>query len=219
MTIERQKVKPRYCAHCGKELVPKEYPNSHECPSNYARRKYCDINCMRKGFVIRDGSKQRWGPAHSSARKIVHLIEQREVKCSMCGSTHNVDIHHKDGNHQNNDSSNLVLLCRSCHIKAHRPKSKCKICGKECKTTLGMCDKHYFRWKKYGDPNHKPWSTYKEKYSKGPIHQYSLDGTLIATFPTLRDAAKVLPYARSSIACACNGSRKTLGGYIWRYAD
>lgn len=174
---------------------------------------------MRKGFVIRDGSKQRWGPAHSSARKIVHLIEQREVKCSMCGSTHNVDIHHKDGNHQNNDSSNLVLLCRSCHIKAHRPKSKCKICGKECKTTHGMCDKHYFRWKKYGDPNHKPWSTYKEKYSKGPIHQYSLDGTLIATFPTLRDAAKVLPYARSSIACACNGSRKTLGGYIWRYAN
>lgn len=28
-------------------------------------------------------------------------------------------IHHKNGNPENNSPSNLVLLCRNCHIKAH----------------------------------------------------------------------------------------------------
>lgn len=28
-------------------------------------------------------------------------------------------IHHKDGNHSNNDPENLQTLCRKCHDKAH----------------------------------------------------------------------------------------------------
>jgi 5-methylcytosine-specific restriction endonuclease McrA len=39
--------------------------------------------------------------------------------CQRCGSTRNVDVHHKDENRHNSDLSNLEVLCRSCHSKAH----------------------------------------------------------------------------------------------------
>jgi hypothetical protein len=42
--------------------------------------------------------------------------------CYFCEETDlkKLDVHHKDGNHKNNEMSNLVFMCRPCHItKAH----------------------------------------------------------------------------------------------------
>lgn len=213
----------KYCEYCGKKLERKRFGKKGKIESitQFLNRKYCDFDCMRKGFVIKDGTHQSNGPAHASARKIVNLIENREKVCELCGSTKNVDIHHKDHNFNNNSSENLMLVCRSCHMKLHRPANNiCKICGKECKkTTHGMCDKHYLRWKKYGDPLHEPWSQYKEKASKGPIYRYTLDGIKIGEYESLREASRISGFARSSIAAACNGNRKTLNNNIWSYEE
>lgn len=208
----------KYCEYCGKKLERKQYPNSREDVSLFMRRKYCDIECMRRAFVIKDASNQGWESAHASARKIVHLIEQRDVVCELCGSTKNVDIHHKDFNHQNNSSDNLMLVCRSCHLKLHRQKSTCMICGEPAKGH-GYCNKHLTMWKKYGDPLHEPWSTYKEKASKGPVLQYDLNGNLVAEYDSLRDAARITGYRKGSITNVCNGGRKTFKGFIWKYGD
>lgn len=161
----------KYCAYCGKKLERHRYNGRLEDLSAFKRRKYCNQDCMRKAFVKKDAAEQGNGEAHASARKIAYLIEEREKVCEMCGSTKNVDIHHKDHNYNNNSSDNLMLVCRSCHMKLHRPTKKvCAVCGKECKRTHnGMCDKHYIRWKKYGDPLHKPWSTYT--YRKKPENE------------------------------------------------
>jgi len=35
--------------------------------------------------------------------------------CSICGSTENLELHHIDNNRENNDLSNIQLLCRNCH--------------------------------------------------------------------------------------------------------
>lgn len=44
-------------------------------------------------------------------------------ECYFCGREeidgYKNDIHHKDGNHQNNNPENLMKLCRSCHKKLH----------------------------------------------------------------------------------------------------
>lgn len=44
-------------------------------------------------------------------------------KCEICGREYSKDVrfeaHHKDGDHSNNDLSNLQWLCVSCHKKAH----------------------------------------------------------------------------------------------------
>lgn len=42
--------------------------------------------------------------------------------CSRCGySNHKGSLlkHHKDGNHYNNDTSNIEVLCFNCHIELH----------------------------------------------------------------------------------------------------
>jgi|GEM_PF-5309489 len=42
-------------------------------------------------------------------------------KCSQCGKEKGqIDVHHIDGNHNNNDVLNLLVLCASCHGKLHK---------------------------------------------------------------------------------------------------
>ena len=45
----------------------------------------------------------------------------------MCGSTQNLDIHHIDGDWQNNNLDNLMCLCRSCHTKHERNKDSVEL--------------------------------------------------------------------------------------------
>ena len=49
------------------------------------------------------------------------LIMKRGRKCEQCGITHwfglpiNLEVHHIDFNHQNDNDDNLILLCPNCH--------------------------------------------------------------------------------------------------------
>jgi hypothetical protein len=36
-----------------------------------------------------------------------------------CASEQNIEVHHVDGDRNNNDPDNLVPLCRDCHTKLH----------------------------------------------------------------------------------------------------
>ena len=50
------------------------------------------------------------------------LIVLENYKClcaNGCEVDESLDVHHKDENKDNNDISNLIPLCRKCHIKAH----------------------------------------------------------------------------------------------------
>lgn len=141
----------RYCSYCGMLLERKRINGRIEDLGVFKRRKYCNRECMRRAFVKTNGASQECGPAHHSARRIAYLINKKDKVCEICGSTNNIDIHHKDGNYHNNDENNLMIVCRSCHCKLHRPKSTCKLCGKPVKGH-GYCNTHYIRWKKFGDP-------------------------------------------------------------------
>lgn len=46
-------------------------------------------------------------------------LEHYEEKCTNCGATEDVIIHHRDGHRSNNAISNLIPLCRGCHQKVH----------------------------------------------------------------------------------------------------
>lgn len=47
--------------------------------------------------------------------------------CERCGfhPKHpcQMDVHHKDGDHKNNDPSNLETLCANCHRLEHAPQT------------------------------------------------------------------------------------------------
>lgn len=66
----------------------------------------------------------------------------KERKCECCGNDKwlgediPLEIHHKDGNHYNNNLENIMLLCPNCHARTDTYKSKklrkdkfCKYCG------------------------------------------------------------------------------------------
>lgn len=56
-----------------------------------------------------------------SARQV--LLNVLGSTCEVCGSAEKLQLHHKDKNKENNQLSNIQLLCASCHGKAHgRPK-------------------------------------------------------------------------------------------------
>ena len=66
-------------------------------------------------------------PSVTNARKRNRLIEDglKENKCECCGLSEwmgkpiPLELHHKDGNHWNNDLENLQILCANCHMQAH----------------------------------------------------------------------------------------------------
>lgn len=55
----------------------------------------------------------------------VDVFEKYNHECATCRTNKGLCIHHKDCNGRNsktpnNDIDNLILLCRSCHMKLHR---------------------------------------------------------------------------------------------------
>lgn len=149
----------KHCAYCGKEMHRVRFASGRlECIDAFIRRKYCNRECMKKAFVkVGEDTNQLYRASHATAEKIAYLIQGKEMVCEKCGSTRSIDVHHIDGNRNNNTPENLMVLCRSCHMKEHKKKGVCKICGKPAKGH-GLCNKHLIRYRKYGNPlmcNHK----------------------------------------------------------------
>jgi hypothetical protein len=56
----------------------------------------------------------------------VEILGRDKNKCQECNirTKRRLDIHHIDGNKLNNSLSNLITLCRSCHLKKHHQMRK-----------------------------------------------------------------------------------------------
>lgn len=73
-----------------------------------------------------DDSEYKWtdSPAFTSGigsyRRRILLL--RGNKCEQCGAARTgrrIDVHHRNGNRHDNADENLIVLCRSCHLKLH----------------------------------------------------------------------------------------------------
>lgn len=111
------------CEYCGKQLERKRFNGRLEDFTVFSNRKYCNRECMKRDFLKIGEHAQSYSNAHTTARKINELILHKEM-CELCGNDTNLDIHHIDGNWQNNNLDNLMCLCRSCHTKYERNKDK-----------------------------------------------------------------------------------------------
>jgi len=121
MEKQRKDIKEaeKYCEYCGKRLERKRINGRLEDFTVFTKRHYCDRECMKKAYLKVGETDANWGNAHASARNINKLILKKD-HCEICGSEKNLDIHHIDGNWQNNNLDNLMCLCRSCHLKIER---------------------------------------------------------------------------------------------------
>jgi transposase len=77
------------------------------------------------------GSKNGRYKDGTEARPYEKLVDKEH--CARCGATTELLVHHKDGNHQNNEILNLEVLCSPCHSRFHKsaywaarpPKTSC----------------------------------------------------------------------------------------------
>lgn len=101
----------------------------------------------------------------------------------------------------------------------------CVINHKDCNTlnnmasNLEVCTAAYNN--SYLDHNQKISESKKGKPIKPNrpkiVGQYTLDGKLIATYPSARQTGKQTKINYSHIIQCCNGNQKTCGGFIWKY--
>lgn len=132
MLIEKEK-KPRkdikqaerYCKYCGEKLKRKRFNGRLEDYNVFLKRPYCNRECMKKDYLkIGNNHNQNYSSSHTTARKINELILKKD-ECEICGEREKkLDIHHIDGNWQNNNLDNLMCLCRSCHMKLEADNRK-----------------------------------------------------------------------------------------------
>lgn len=93
------------CAHCHKKFL--------SSPSH--KRKYCSKACVNKS------TKETFKPKFTTVRKAM-LTRGLLNQCERCGFDQFpqiLGVHHKDRNRDNNDMSNLEVLCPNCHSIEH----------------------------------------------------------------------------------------------------
>ena len=104
------------CLNCGKSIDRGKKFCNNKCQMDYNYKEF--INKWKNKEV--DGVV---GKCNISGHIKRYLFEKNHGQCELCGwhevnpSTGNIplEVHHKDGNYQNNDEGNLQLLCPNCH--------------------------------------------------------------------------------------------------------
>lgn len=115
------------------------------CKQEIINKKFCCLSCQKK-YQWEVDRKRFWcNDQHTfvSSKIKKFILDEREYKCESCENTYWLDqkipleLEHIDGNSENNDPSNLKLLCPNCHALTPTYKAKNKGNGR------------YYRRKRY----------------------------------------------------------------------
>jgi hypothetical protein len=107
--------------------------------------------------------------------------------------------------------------------------ARCKKCGKEFYPTVEHAYKDsygvYCSWTCFNHRNDGVVTRPPRTKITIPVAQYSLDGYLMAVYPSATEAAKPLNLDPNSIRTACRRARRQVdhwweyNGYLWRYSE
>jgi hypothetical protein len=65
----------------------------------------------------------------------------------------------------------------------------------------------------------KVWNKGLKIHETLKVNQLTISGTLINTFDSIKEAGEKLNINRGNISLVVNGKRKTIGGYVFKYAN
>lgn len=111
----------RFCLNCGAKLHRAQYKYcSNKCQLEYQRT--CDVRSIFTGdnSGLKNASNSR--PKIKDTLR-TFLLQKANYKCELCGCDWKnpytgktiLEIHHIDGDRNNNKESNLQVLCPNCH--------------------------------------------------------------------------------------------------------
>lgn len=130
------------CERCGSVFTRTRYGKTLEDRTRFLKRQFCSLHCANSRGIR--------GQSFTQQHQI--SAEFAKPQCESCGGTGHLHVHHKNEDWKDHRLENLVTLCIRCHLHgAHKkPPKPCSVCGEKSRKH-GMCQKHFQRWKKYGD--------------------------------------------------------------------
>ena len=108
MPVQAKPDPEKTCKACGKAFTRRRFGKRLEDRTRFLSREHCSQSCANTKPVIQVDS-HRWIARQVMPRK----------SCIECGVRSKLHVHHKDRNPANNTPANLVVLCKSCHMKLH----------------------------------------------------------------------------------------------------
>lgn len=105
--------KALYCEKCGRKI--------RSCRAMAKRAK----NDPNVALGVGSGGNQYGSKNHmfkdglTDYRSIFYRDNPNQKSCEICCSDRFLVVHHMDRNRKNNDPSNMIMLCKSCHAKVH----------------------------------------------------------------------------------------------------
>jgi hypothetical protein len=113
-----------YAEHQGVDMVSRCVGCGIELTGKKKKYTYCSNKCQQQ--VATEGKILLWksGKLHLSQKTIrKYLLCKFKEKCSRCqwngvnpySGLSTLEVEHLDGNSDNNEESNLTLLCPNCH--------------------------------------------------------------------------------------------------------
>lgn len=109
---KKQRIKVK-CALCGKEIER----TLSQVEKNQTGYYYC---CREHGNLHKNLLRQKNGEWDNSSNYRLKAFNTYEHKCACCGWDEDkriLEVHHIDGNRNNNKIDNLIILCPTCHRK------------------------------------------------------------------------------------------------------
>jgi len=116
------------CLACGKEFKRHSINHkycSHEC---FTSQNTGENNNKFNNYITSDERYLRYTEQHPQypgryVHQVVWELNGGGSTCEICGADLE-HIHHKDENRFNNDFSNLMGLCNTCHLSIHAKRNK-----------------------------------------------------------------------------------------------
>lgn len=159
----------------------------------------------KKGYV--KVSKQK-GYKHCKLHQYIWMT------ANECDIPEGYDIHHIDGNRQNNSIYNLELIEQHKHRSEHK---KGIVFSEETKRK--MSESH--KGKTFSEEHRIKLSesrigVYNNQKTSKKVAQYTLDDELVKIWESTNECGRN-GFNKSAVSRCCNGKLKIYKGFIWKY--
>lgn len=119
----REKTGPRVtliCSFCTKSFERLVSGTTESKSKLYFCSKLCKSNGQRLESNIVEVHPSHYKNGETSYREIAFRYHPKKCnRCGYCKIPEILEVHHKDRNRQNNYSTNLEVLCSTCHNEEH----------------------------------------------------------------------------------------------------